>query len=305
MVPPASGEVLLFHGNNIKIARNEGASRAGGEVEMSVTPKDAATVILLRRASGEDRGFEVLIVLRSSGNTFVPRSYVFPGGKVEDEDCLQGMEDFCGEFDATRAQDTLDDMPLPEKALGIWVAAVREMFEEVGLLFARRGDGSFLSFDSDGINRRFLSYRERVHSGELLFAEMLQREGLTLALDRLHYYSHWITPELSPIRYDTRFFIAEAPPDQEAIHDGDELTGHVWLTPEEAIEGYRKQRLHMVVPTIVTLEELCRFETIDDVVESTRGKKISRVMTRIVFEGDDVQEHAPDGRIFRNLVPPR
>jgi len=273
------------------------------EIGMAVTPTDAATVILLRQVNGEGKGFEVLMALRNSRSAFVPSSYVFPGGKIEEEDCLPNIENFCGEPDLTRAQGALDGVSLPERAMGIWVAAIRETFEEVGLLLACQRDGTLLSFNSDDIDRRFLSYRKSVHSGELDFTEVLHREGLTLALDRLHYFSHWITPELSPIRYDTRFFVAEVPPEQEALHDGDELTKHLWITPAKALEGYREQRLHMVVPTIVTLEELCCFETINDVLESTREKDIAGVMTRIVLEGDEVQEHAPDGRIFRNLVP--
>lgn len=272
---------------------------------MPVTPLDAATVILLRRRQEEDQGFEVLMALRNSRSAFVPSSYVFPGGRVDETDHNRDLERFCNEPELTRVLQALDGVSPPEQALGIWVAAVRETFEEVGLLFARRKDGSLLSLDADEVERRFLSYRNRVHGGELPFGEMLQGEGLMLALDRLHYFSHWITPELSPIRYDTRFFVAEVPSDQEALHDGNELTKHLWITPQEALDGYGEQRFHMVVPTIVTLEELSRFETIDEVIESTGGKEIRAVITRLVIEGDEIQEHAPDGRIFRNLVPPR
>ena len=275
------------------------------EIEMAVTPTDAATVILLRQVNGEGKGFEVLMALRNSRSAFVPSSYVFPGGRVEEEDCLRDMENFCNRSDLTRAQGAFDGISSSERALGFRVAAIRETFEEVGILFACQRDGTLLPVDSDDIDRRFLSYRERVHSGELSFSEVLRREDLMLALDRLHYFSHWITPEMSPIRYDTRFFVAEVPPDQEALHDGGELTGHVWITPAEALEEYRQRRFHMVVPTIVTLEELSCFEAINDVLESTREKDITGVMTRLAFEGDEVQEHAPDGRIFRNLVPPR
>lgn len=272
---------------------------------MTVTPRDAATVILLRQPNEGARGFEVLMVLRNSRSAFVPSSYVFPGGRVEEEDCLRDMECLCSESDLPRVRRTLEDVSPQERGLGIWIAAVRETFEEVGLLFARREDGSFFSPDQSDTGRSFRVYREAMSGGEISFEEMLRREGLTLALDRLHYFSHWITPELSPIRYDTRFFVAETPPGQEALHDGDELTRHVWVTPEEALDGYREQRFHMVVPTIVTLEELSRFETITEVIESTGGKEITAVITRLVIEGDEIQEHAPDGRIFRNLVPPR
>jgi 8-oxo-dGTP pyrophosphatase MutT (NUDIX family) len=272
---------------------------------MAVTPVDAATVILLREAEGQKaQGFEVLMVLRSSRSAFAPSAYVFPGGKVEEEDCLPMMENFCSKKDLMRAQFALDGISLPQRALGIWVAAIRETFEEVGLLLARQKDGMPLSFNYGDMEQRLRSYREMVRSEELNFAGWLQREKLTLAVEHLHYFSHWITPELSPLRYDTRFFVAEVPWNQKVFHDGDELTKHVWITPAEALERYREKKFHMVVPTIVTLEELSCFETIGDVIESTRGKNVTGIMTLLVFENNEVQEHTPDGRIFRNLIPP-
>jgi len=271
---------------------------------MIVTPADAATVILLREAEGQKtQGFEVLMVLRSSRSAFAPSAYVFPGGKVEEEDCLPVLENFCNKNDLVRAQSALDGVSLRERALGIWVAAIRETFEEVGLLLACQKDGTLLPFDHGDVNQRLRSYREMVASGGLNFADLLQREELTLVVERLHYFSHWITPELSPLRYDTRFFVTEVPWNQKVFHDGDELTRHVWITPAEALERYREKKFHMVVPTIITLEELSCFETIGDVVESTRDKNVEGIMTLLVFENDEVQEHTPDGRIFRNLIP--
>jgi 8-oxo-dGTP pyrophosphatase MutT (NUDIX family) len=271
---------------------------------MAVTPVDAATIIILRKAEGkETKGFEVLMVLRSSRSAFAPSAYVFPGGKVEEEDCMPVMENFCNKNDLIRAQSVLDGMSLPERALGIWVAAIRETFEEVGLLLARQKDGTLIPFDHGDINQRLRSYREMVRSGELNFAQLLLRENLTLAVERLHYFSHWITPELSPLRYDARFFVAEVPWNQKVFHDGDELTKHVWITPAEALERYLEKKFHMMVPTIVTLEELSCFETIGDVIESTRGKNVTGIMTLLVFENNEIQEHTPDGRIFRNLIP--
>jgi len=271
---------------------------------MTVIPRDAATVILLREPKTDrGRGFEVLMARRSSKSSFVPSSYVFPGGRVDEEDCRSGMIDFCNDSDIERVRETSDEMLHPEKKLGIWIAAIRETFEEMGLLFASRESDSLIKFqDTDECAQRFAEYRKHIAEGRLRFAEMLHKEGLTLTLHRLFYFSRWITPELSPKRYDTRFFIAEAPDCQEALHDGHELTTHIWTTPGEALAHYRGNKFHMVVPTIVTLEELSRFDCITNVIESTRGKKIKSVMTRLVFENDEIQEHAPDGRIFRNLV---
>ncbi len=271
---------------------------------MTVIPSDAATVILLREPkTDKGSGFEVLMARRSSKSSFVPSSYVFPGGRVDEEDCRPGMTDFCKDSDVERVRETSDEMLHPEKKLGIWIAAIRETFEEMGLLLASRSNGSLVRFNSrDECAQRFTEYRRQIGQGRLRFAEMLHKEGLTLALDRLFYYSRWITPELSPKRYDTRFFIAQAPDCQEALHDGHELTTHIWTTPEEALAHYRCNKFHMVVPTIVTLEELSRFDCSADAIESTRGKKITSVMTRLVFENEEIEEHAPDGRIFRNLV---
>ena len=270
---------------------------------MGVVPRDAATVILLRRIPGENiRGFEVLMALRNSKSKFVPSSYVFPGGRVDEQDCREDVESVCSGLDSKGALTILDNSSHPRSALGAWVAAIRETFEEVGILFAYHGNKTLLSFAHDGSAERFSSHRIMLHRNEFTFAEMLQREHLTLAADRLHYFSHWITPELSPIRYDTRFFVAEVPDGQKAVHDGEEVTRHVWITPEKALESYWKKQFNMVVPTILTLESLAGFETVADVIESTHNKAIQRVMTRIVLENGDIQEHAPDGRIFKNLV---
>lgn len=272
---------------------------------MIVTPADAATVILLREAQSQTTGgFEVLMVLRSSKSAFVPGAYVFPGGKVEREDCPSSMENFCYKHDLIRARSVLDGVSNPEKSLGIWIAAIRETFEEACLLFARRKDGRLLSYDHNDLEMRFRSYRAGVNTGNLHFSELLEKEELTLAIDQLHYFSHWITPELSPLRYDTRFFVTTVPENQKALHDGDEVTRHVWVTPTDALQKYSEQKFFMVAPTIVTLEELSRFKTIDDVLASTSNKKINGILTTLVIEHSEIEEHTPDGRIFKNPSAP-
>ena len=275
-----------------------------GENEMAVTPVDAATVVLLRHVKGSDRGFEVLMVLRSSKSSFVPSSYVFPGGRVEQEEILPEMKHFSSMPLPVMNRRRSDKSVIPERAMAFRVAAIRETFEEVGLLFACRSDGALLSLNLHDTEQQFVTYRRLVHSGEISFTQMLERENLTMALNRLHYFSRWITPELSPIRFDARFFVARMPPCQEALHDGSELTGHMWVTPGEALKGYRERRFPMVVPIIMTLEELSRFDTIDDVIESTKGKKIQGVLTRMVLKGNEAEEHTPDGRIFRHSILP-
>ncbi|MCX5844010.1 MAG: hypothetical protein NT022_09715 [Deltaproteobacteria bacterium] len=271
---------------------------------MLVTPHDAATVILLRPSLKKDVGsFEVLMVLRHPNSKFVPDSYVFPGGCLDQEDCLPEMENLCTGMTLTEAQAVFHDMSLKDKALGAWVAGIRETFEEVGLLLAYRSDNTLISFDSEDVRQRFRAYRKKIQAGELTLKTILEHEGLTLAADRLHYFSHWITPELLSLRYDVRFFIAEAPPHQKAIHDGIELTRHVWLTPQEILEGYNRYKFNMVVPTLMTIEELAHYKTIADAITATDKKEINAILTIMRKEKGEIVEYMPDGRVFKNMPP--
>jgi len=272
-----------------------------------VTPKDAATVIILRGLPpGDPEGFEVLLALRSSRSAFVPCSHVFPGGRVDDADRSESMRRFVGTVDFSEINRVLGKPNNKQESLGVWIAAVRETFEEVGILLASpRGSSRVVTVDSPEKEGRYRACRGDLLSGRATLEDILEREDLTLAFDRLHYFSRWITPEQSPLRYDTRFFVAAAPPGQEARHEGEEMTGLRWITPGRALEEYRQGRFHMVVPTIVTLEELCRFRTVDEVIASTRGKVIADRLNRFVDEDGEITEHTPDGRVFRNLVPRR
>ena len=269
---------------------------------MAVTPKDAVTLILLRNAAAKGN-FEVLLVLRNPNSRFVPDSYVFPGGCLDEKDCAPGMEELCTGMDAHKAQALLADMSSPHKALGIWVAGIRETFEEVGLLFAYGRDNSLIFLDSEDMIRKFSAYRTRLQKSEITIGTILHNEELKFAADRLHYFSHWITPELLPLRYDVRFFVAEAPSHQIAVHDGMELTKHVWITPQQALEEFDRNRLNLVVPTLVTLEELSEYATIDDVIASTGDKDILPILTVMVEEEEDIVEYMEDGRAFRHMPP--
>ncbi|MCX5846432.1 MAG: hypothetical protein NTW12_08760 [Deltaproteobacteria bacterium] len=271
---------------------------------MAVKPKDAATLILLRQSPNSDKGsFEVLMVLRHRDSKFVPDSYVFPGGCLDQEDHSPDSENLCTGVDLKKAQTILHDMSSPEKALGAWVAGIRETFEEVGLLLAYHRDKTPVSFDSEDIRHLFHAYRKKLQTGVISLKTILLNEGLTLAADRLHYFSHWITPLLLPLRYDVRFFIAEAPANQEAIHDGIELTRHIWITPQEALNGYSRQKFNMVVPTLVTIEELSRFTTIEEAITSTENKEINAILTVMIEEDGGIVEYMRDGRIFRDMPP--
>lgn len=271
---------------------------------MYATPTDAATVMLLRpyrNATVTD--IEVLMVLRNRRSRFVPGYHVYPGGILDAEDFEPRIERFCGGIDRARASEILPDMSRPEKALGAWVAGIRESFEEVGMLIALRRDGSPVTIRTDEERTRFCGYRRALNKGAMKFHEMLEKEDLVLPLERLHYFSHWITPEPLPLRYDVRFFVAEAPADQAVEHDGVELTEHLWVRPSAALEEYEKGRIGMVLPQIMTLVEISRFRTVEEAVAAAKKRQVPANLTKIRrIDGADV-EVMPDGTVFDRRPP--
>jgi 8-oxo-dGTP pyrophosphatase MutT (NUDIX family) len=266
---------------------------------INAKPTDAATVMILR--PGQDAGvtdIEVLLVLRNRKSSFVPGYYVFPGGSLDAEDFEPGMECFVRGIDRTCAARMLSDMSQPEKALGAWVAGIRETFEEVGLLIACRSDGTPVMLRTDEEQKRFEKYRRDLATGKLKFSQMLQAEELILPADSLHYFSHWITPESFPQRYDVRFFLAAAPAAQSVLCDGVELTDSIWLTPSAALKRYEAGGIEMALPQIMTLEELSRFQTIEGAVAFAQTRHVPTVLTRIENIDGKAVEVMPDGTVF-------
>jgi 8-oxo-dGTP pyrophosphatase MutT (NUDIX family) len=274
------------------------------QVKSPVTPEDAATVILLRESKGEGgSGFEVLMVLRHARSQFVPDAYVFPGGRLDESDCSPVWWELCRGITPAVARELLEKSPSPERAMGAWVAGIRETFEEAGILLAVRRDGRPLDPHSRAENDRYCRYRRELIENRRTFLDMVKEESLLLAADELHYFSHWITPELLPMRYDVRFFVTRAPLDQNAVHDGVEVTEHVWRTPQAILSDFRIGRFNMVLPTLVTIETLTRFHTVDEVINSTNNKKIEGILTTLTEEEGSIAEHMPDGRVYRHLPP--
>lgn len=270
---------------------------------MPVRPKEAATVVILRRCQPETGGFEVLMVLRHPKNRFVPRAYVFPGGILDEGDASAGMEEQIAGIDRNRAFRALEECPTPGIALGSWVAGIRETFEEVGILFAYDAPGRWFAPGEGPDLERLCRKRRLLAEGRLSFSRFLREEGLTLAGDRLLYFAHWITPEMLSLRYDVRFFVAEMPPGQRALHDGVELTRHVWIRPGEALERFRAGDFNMVLPTLATMEDLASLGTVDEVLAWAGTKTIRGILTRMERTDEGIVEYMPDGTAFRDLPP--
>lgn len=171
------------------------------------------------------------------------------------------------------------------------------------MLIALRRDGSPVTIRAEEERARFCGYRRALNRGEMKFHEMLETEDLVLPLDRLHYFSHWITPEPLPLRYDVRFFVAEAPADQAVAHDGVELTEHLWIRPSAALEQYEKGRIGMVLPQIMTLVDLSRFRTVEEALAEAKNRKVPANLTKIRRIGGADVEVMPDGTVFDRRPP--
>jgi 8-oxo-dGTP pyrophosphatase MutT (NUDIX family) len=231
-----------------------------------VVPVPAATVMLVRDGPA---GMEVFMVRRTGNAVFVPSAHVFPGGKVDeadgDADRLGGLCPGLDDVEASRR------MGVATGGLASWVAAIRECFEEAGVLLARDAGGRHPQFVDESVVDRFDEHRRAVHAGTRRLAEVCEREGLVLAVDELQYFGHWITPEPSPRRFDTRFFVARAPDDQEPLHDGSETVASVWIRPSQALADHEAGTFAIITPTIFMLRSISTFDDADDLVAAAAG----------------------------------
>lgn len=215
------------------------------------------------------------MLLRNLRSDFVGGAYVFPGGGVDAAD---------GPVDAFR------------------LAAIRESFEESGLLLARHRDGSMIALETPDVVARFAAHRSAVDHGEMTMAELFALENLTPATDVLVSISRWVTPLGAPRRYDTRFFVARAPERQVALHDDREVVDHVWIRPVDALERHDAGRFELILPTRRTLEELAGFRTVDDALEALAGRDEPDVIAPTMeVEGDAAIITMPDGARYDAL----
>lgn len=248
-----------------------------------VPPLPAATLVLVRDRPGG--GVEVLLIQRHRGSRFAGGDYVFPGGKIETDDMPADVPAWCAGLTADEATRRLVDARTPREAVGFWVAAIREAFEEVGILLAYRPDGSLLDCRGPA-GARFEAYRRACLAEAGAFWGMLREEGLRLATDRLLYFAHWITPEESPIRFDTRFFVAEAPPGQEGSADEREIVDVRWLTVAEALGAFRRGEISLRFPTVRNLK-LLQGATVAAVLAGLNGRVVPSIRPRVLGEGEN------------------
>jgi 8-oxo-dGTP pyrophosphatase MutT (NUDIX family) len=239
------------------------------EPAQHVEVQPAATVMLVRDAGdGPGGSLEVLMLRRHPESVFAADAWVFPGGRVDAGDGL-GAPIGAGPTDeeASRA------LGLPAGGLAYWVAAARECFEEAGILLARHADtGAWLDTTGGWGSARLARHRREVHSGTTTLGAVLEAEGLVLDLSGVHYVSHWITPPgRTARRFDTRFFVAVAPPDQPVSHDAAETVESIWTSPAEALARGADKEITLLIPTIANLKALSQFSSTEELVAAARS----------------------------------
>lgn len=255
-------------------------------------PRPATTVLLLRPSKPGDAGspLEVFMVVRHHQIDSFSGALVFPGGKLEDADGDKALRARCG------GADKIDDAELKFR-----VAGVREAFEECGVLLARkRGQRALIAAaDLKAIETK---WRAKLAKDEASIVDMVEAEDLEIATDLMTPYAHWITPTFVPKRFDTWFFLAEAPEDQIALHDGSESTDSVWIGAQEAIDEAAAGKRTLVHATTKNLELLAEGKTVAGAISAASARKIVTVQPWVEVKDGKKFLHIPEGAGYRNLV---
>jgi 8-oxo-dGTP pyrophosphatase MutT (NUDIX family) len=249
--------------------------------QQPVATEDAATVVLLRPAT---LGFEAYLLRRHSRMAFAAGMYAFPGGRVDPRDYDADVG-----WGGRSAGEWAESFGCsPDLARALVCAAVRETFEEAGVLLAGRTFGAVVSV----LGREdWEADRKALMQRTLSLAKFLDSRRLVVRSDLLRPWAHWITPEFEPRRYDTRFFLAALPAGQEARDVSGEADAVAWMRPEEAVAAVDRREMAMLPPTYVTLRELAEFDTVDDALAAADRRTVTRAAAHDV--DDDAAPPVP------------
>jgi len=231
------------------------------ESKTPATAVPAATIVLLRDDPTE--GLETFMVVRHHQIDFASGALVFPGGKIDKQDADPELAAYCEGAD-------------PDPVMrAMQIGAIREAFEESGVLLARPQDSDVLI--SGAALVALEAYRTTLHNGEVPLKDFLQREGLRLACDTLVHFAHWVTPKMMPKRFDTHFFIARAPADHVLLHDGHESVDSVWIRPQQVLDDAASKQRTVIFPTLRNVEKLADSDTVDAAIEAAKSTSIVTV----------------------------
>jgi len=247
-----------------------------------VRPRDAVSVMMVRDAP---HGMEIFMLKRNCNLNFGSGAYVFPGGSVDETDKDSNLECIC---EGLSDRESSNRLGIESGGLAFWVAAIRECFEEAGILLAYDKGGKIISFSDRKTAKRFETYRDDINGNKKSILHICREEGLRLAVNQLYYFSHWITPLDVPHRFDTRFFVCEAPPEQVPVHDNGETVEHRWIRPRDALKLHKKGELKLIFPTIKHLEDIGKYKHSSELLAVARTK---RYIPAILPQ----RTHGPDG----------
>jgi len=239
-------------------------------------PRPSATLVLLRQGRA---GLEVLLLERSPRSGFIPGAWVFPGGTVDRADGDPGILPRLHGITPETAHHRLHPDESGPPALAYWVAALRETFEETGVLLHRAKGG--INAGSSHPSEKETLARSQLLAGEMSFRDVLESLNVILDAGSLEYNGHWLTPECEPRRYETRFFAAEVQKDVRVTPHRKEMADARWFTPAEALYRNQEGTLPLVFPTLFTLEELGPFHTPGEALDHLRGKPVPRRLPKL------------------------
>jgi 8-oxo-dGTP pyrophosphatase MutT (NUDIX family) len=256
-----------------------------GEIEPT-EPRHAATVVLLRDAS---TGPEIYLLRRSASMAFAAGAFVFPGGSMDPRDSDLGDEAWVGRSAAEWAKDLSCDEPI---ARALVCAAVRETFEESGVLLAG-ADSDTVVADTSGDD--WEADRLALIDRSLSLADLMRRRGLVVRADLLRAWAHWLTPEIEPRRFDTRFFVAAMPAGQRTRDVGGESDRVAWMTPAAAVAGSDAGQMVLMPPTLSALQDLAAYDSVGEALDAAASREVQRIMPKLMFgEGDRLRFLLPD-----------
>ena len=280
---------------------------SGGDYDPeSVAIRSAATVLIL----ADRPDLQVLMLKRNARSIFVGDMWVFPGGAVDPED---GTPQADAVVEGLTDADASQHLGIEQGGVAYWVAALRETFEEAGLLLARTpGEKDLVDLSRGDIEQRFATHRAGVNAGEVDFVSMIRDEGLALDGSGVHYVSRWVTPLGPPRRYDTRFFVTAMPQGQQPLHDDDEAVHHEWIRPAEALALNDSDEMLMMTPTVSMLARLTRYRNAAEAISAAEGNteeddEIVRIRYGIEGPGriawpDDPDYEQADPRLESGMV---
>jgi 8-oxo-dGTP pyrophosphatase MutT (NUDIX family) len=244
-----------------------------GEAKPVAVPVPAATILILRDGA---QGLEVFMVKRHHQIDFVAGALVFPGGKAAKSDFDPGLSEFT---------DCAQDWSAEMRALG--AAAIREAFEESGILFAReQASGKLVGGER---LEKLSHHRHALEKNEIALLEMLRAEKLRLACDQLVRFAHWVTPKNMPKRFDTHFFLAAVPQGHSGSHDGRESVDSVWIRPDDAITD--RKRWNVIFPTKLNLMKLAR--------AANTAQALAAARASVPLTVEPWVEEGPNGSVLR------